>query len=276
MKSYSLTNKKQSQQDQDEQKSLSDSGALPDHIAIIMDGNGRWARRRGHMRARGHKAGVESVRDITETCAQLGVEYLTLYTFSTENWERPSSEVDALMKLLVSTLRKEAKKLNENDIQLESIGQTDRFPDVCCNELREAKELTKDNQRMQLCLALSYSGRWDITQATREIAEKVQEGSLDPEEIDESTISDHLSTRNKPDPDLIIRTGGEFRVSNYLLWQIAYSEWYITDELWPEFRRENLYEAIRWFQKRDRRFGKLSDQIEDDDSGESWVKKAFS
>lgn len=275
MDSYSLTNKNQSQQDRDSQKDLAESGNLPAHIAIIMDGNGRWARQRGHMRARGHKAGVESVRDITEACAQLGVQYLTLYTFSTENWDRPSSEVDALMKLLVSTLRKEAEKLNENDIQLESIGQTNRFPDVCCNELQEAKELTKNNERMQLCLALSYSGRWDITQATRKIAQKVKEGELDPAEINEDTITDHLSTKGKPDPDLIIRTGGEFRVSNYLLWQIAYAEWYITDVLWPEFRRENLYEAIRWFQQRDRRFGKLSDQM-DDESSESWLKKAFS
>ncbi len=275
MNSYSLTNNDQSREDRDKQQKLAETGKLPRHIAIIMDGNGRWARQRGHVRAKGHKVGVESVRDITEACAQMGVEYLTLYTFSTENWERPSREIDALMKLLVSTLRKEARKLNENDIQLESIGQTDRFPDVCCNELREAKELTKDNDRMQLCLALSYSGRWDITQAARQIAYEVKKGNLEPDEIDEKLISNYLSTAGKPDPDLIVRTGGEFRISNYLLWQIAYSEWYITETLWPDFRRDNLYEAIRWFQQRDRRFGKLSEQT-DDESDESWLKKAFS
>ncbi len=275
MKSYSLTNKDQSRADRDKQENLADTGDLPRHIAVIMDGNGRWARQRGDIRANGHKVGVESVRDITEACAQLGVEYLTLYTFSTENWERPTREVNALMKLLVSTLRKEAQKLNENDIQLESIGQTDRFPDVCRKELGEAKELTRDNERMQLCLALSYSGRWDITQATRRIAGDVQKGEVDPEDIDEAMLSRYLSTSGKPDPDLIIRTGGEYRISNYLLWQLAYSEWYITSTLWPDFRREELYEALRWFQQRDRRFGKLSEQT-GDKSEESWIKKAFS
>lgn len=275
MKSYSLTNKDQTSEDREKQVNLADAGDIPRHIAIIMDGNGRWARQRGDIRAKGHKVGVESVRDITEACAQLGVEYLTLYTFSTENWKRPTREVNALMKLLVSTLRKEAQKLNENDIQLESIGQTDRFPDVCCKELDEAKQLTRDNERMQLCLALSYSGRWDITQATRRIARDVQKGEVNPEEIDEAMLSNYLSTSDKPDPDLIIRTGGEYRISNYLLWQLAYSEWYITKTLWPDFRRNQLYEALRWFQQRDRRFGKLSEQT-GDKSDESWVKKAFS
>lgn len=237
---------------------LKESGEVPLHIAIIMDGNGRWAKNRGSIRLHGHKVGVDSVRDITESCAQLGVKYLTLYAFSTENWGRPSAEVRGLMKLLVSSLRKEAENLNRNDIRLSTIGQMDRFPQSCQDELKEAIELTKDNERLELCLALSYSGRWDITEAVKKIATHVKEGRLDPALINDQMIGDHLSTSDVPDPDLIIRTSGEYRISNFLLWQLAYSELYITEKFWPDFRREELYEAIRSYQQRDRRFGKIS------------------
>ena len=261
MKPIQLTNGKQSDQDKTKQAALTRSGEIPEHIAIIMDGNGRWAKRKGNLRIFGHKAGVDSVRDITEACAQLGVKNLTLYAFSTENWKRPATEVNALMKILVSSLRKEADNLNQNNIKLESIGQIDRLPKVCQRELREAKELTKTNTRMQLNLALSYSGRWDITEMVKSVAERVQNGSVDPSEIDEQFISNHLSTSNLPDPELMIRTSGELRISNFLLWQLAYSELYVTDYCWPEFRRDQLYEAIRSYQQRERRFGKTSEQV---------------
>ncbi len=226
-----------------------------------MDGNGRWAKTKGNIRIFGHKAGVDSVRDATEVCAQLGVKYLTLYAFSTENWRRPSAEVSALMNLLVQALRRETKKLNENDIRLNAIGQIERFPKQCQKQLAEALEITKDNNRMQLCLALSYSGRWDITQAVRKIADAVKSGDINPEDIDDNLINDHLVTADIPDPDLIIRTSGEFRISNFLLWQLAYSELYITNTFWPDFRRDELYKAIESYQKRERRFGKISEQV---------------
>lgn len=226
-----------------------------------MDGNGRWAKAKGRMRIFGHQAGVESVRDITEACAQLGVEYLTLYTFSTENWSRPGDEVSALMQILVQSLRKETRRLNENDVRLQAIGQIERFPEVCQNELREAIALTKDNKRLQLNLALSYSGRWDITQAVRKIAERARTGELEPADIDDAMITSELVTAGIPDPDLIIRTSGEMRISNFLLWQLAYSELYITEAFWPDFRRDELYKAIQSYQKRERRFGKVSEQI---------------
>lgn len=226
-----------------------------------MDGNGRWAKAKGRMRIFGHQAGVESVRDITEVCAQLGVEYLTLYTFSTENWSRPGDEVSALMQILVQSLRKETRRLNENDVRLQAIGQIERFPEVCQNELREAIALTKDNKRLQLNLALSYSGRWDITQAVRKIAERARTGELEPADIDDAMITSELVTAGIPDPDLIIRTSGEMRISNFLLWQLAYSELYITEAFWPDFRREELYKAIQSYQTRERRFGKVSEQI---------------
>lgn len=257
MKELSLTNKTQTEEDKKKQELLKQSGEIPLHIAIIMDGNGRWAKSKGSIRLHGHKVGVDSVRDITESCAQLGVKYLTLYAFSTENWGRPSTEVQGLMRLLVSSLRKEADNLNKNDIRLATIGQMDRFPKECQNELNEAIELTKDNTRLELCLALSYSGRWDITEAVKKIAHHVKDGRLDPDLINDQMISDHLSTANVPDPDLIIRTSGEYRISNFLLWQLAYSELYITETYWPDFRRDELYEAIRSFHQRDRRFGKL-------------------
>lgn len=273
MKEISLTNKAQGNADKKRQADLVGSGEVPNHIAIIMDGNGRWAKNRGNMRAFGHKAGVDSVRDITEACAQLGVKYLTLYAFSTENWGRPKREVNALMRLLVSSLRKEADNLNENNIKLATIGQLDRFPEICQQELIEAIDLTKDNDRLHLCLALSYSGRWDITEAFKKIARQVKEDGLDPEEIDDQLISAHLSTAEVPDPDLIIRTSGEYRISNFLLWQLAYSELYITETYWPDFRRNELYEAIRAYQKRDRRFGKLLNEKPQKKSADSYVQE---
>lgn len=260
MKPISLTNNEQNNSDKESQSTLIEQGAIPEHIAIIMDGNGRWAQSRGNIRSYGHKVGVDSVRDITEACAQIGVKYLTLYAFSTENWGRPKMEVSALMRLLANSLRKEAENLNENNIKLETIGQIDRFPNKCQRELREAIDLTKDNDRLQLCLALSYSGRWDITEAVKKLAQSVKEGKVDPEEIDDEMISAHLSTADIPDPELIIRTSGEYRISNFLLWQLAYSELYITETYWPDFRREELYKAIKSFQQRERRFGKLSEK----------------
>lgn len=212
---------------------------------------------KGNIRLFGHKAGVESVRDITESCAQLGVGYLTLYAFSTENWNRPPAEINGLMKLLVQTLRNEAERLNKNDIKLVTIGQTERLPKRCQRQLQEVIDLTADNGRMQLCLALSYSGRWDIKEAVKNIAEEVEKGHLKPDEIDDDLIGSFLSTATVPDPDLIIRTSGEFRISNFLLWQLAYSELYITETYWPDFRRDELYQAIFSFQKRDRRYGKV-------------------
>ncbi|MEX0721930.1 MAG: isoprenyl transferase [Balneolaceae bacterium] len=257
MKELTLTNKIQTDEDKQKQEIVKQSGEIPLHIAIIMDGNGRWAKSKGSIRLHGHKVGVDSVRDITESCAQLGVKYLTLYAFSTENWGRPSAEVRGLMRLLVSSLRKEAENLNKNNIRLATIGQMDRFPQDCQDELKEAIELTSGNDRLELCLALSYSGRWDITEAVKKIAGHVKEGRLDPDLINDQMISDHLSTADVPDPDLIIRTSGEYRISNFLLWQLAYSELYITETYWPDFRRDELYEAIRSFHQRDRRFGKI-------------------
>jgi undecaprenyl diphosphate synthase len=260
LKPISLTNNEQEDSDKESQRALVEQGEIPKHIAIIMDGNGRWAKSNGNLRTQGHKAGVDSVRDITEACAQIGVEYLTLYAFSTENWGRPKIEVNALMRLLANSLRKEAENLNENNIKLETIGQIDRFPKKCQRELSEAIDLTKENDRLHLCLALSYSGRWDITEAVKKLAQQVQNGDIDPDDIDDEMISGHLSTADIPDPELIIRTSGEYRLSNFLLWQLAYSELYITETYWPDFRRNELYKAIQSFQQRERRFGKLSEK----------------
>jgi len=259
LKKLTLTNTIQTQSDQDTQLELKKSGEIPEHIAIIMDGNGRWARKKGSIRLHGHKVGVDSVRDITESCAQLGVKYLTLYAFSTENWGRPSAEVSGLMRLLVSSLRKEADNLHENNIKLVTIGQTDRFPEDCKKQLKESIQLTENNDRLQLCLALSYSGRWDITEAVKKIATHVKEGRLDPTLINDQMIAENLSTAEVPDPDLIIRTSGEYRMSNFLLWQLAYSELYMTEQFWPDFRRDELYKAIDSYQSRDRRFGKVNE-----------------
>lgn len=252
-----ITDNKQSEEDKKLQEEVKASGSVPAHIAIIMDGNGRWAQKKGNIRLHGHKAGVKSVRDVTESCAQLGVKYLTLYAFSTENWNRPLAEINGLMKLLVQSLRDEADRLKRNDIKLVTIGQIERLPAKCQRQLREVKELTKNNKRMQLCLALSYSGRWDITEAVKQISKEVENGNINPDHIDDNLIGSYLSTAAIPDPDLIIRTSGEYRISNFLLWQLAYSELYITETYWPDFRRDELYQAIFSYHKRDRRYGKV-------------------
>lgn len=253
--------KKRSPADEKIQNELKSSGEIPVHIAVIMDGNGRWAKKRGLPRVAGHKMGVDSVRDTVEACAQLGVKYLTLYTFSTENWNRPKEEVSTLMRLLLRSLKDEADELHHNDIRLTTIGDISALPDEVQKQLDEAIEKTRNNKRMTLNLALSYSGRWELLEAFRNIALNVKNGSINPEDLNEHCIADFLTTRNMPDPDLLIRTSGEFRVSNFLLWQIAYTEFYISDVYWPEFRRKHLYEAIRVFQKRERRFGLVSEQI---------------
>lgn len=238
-----------------------DSKSLPSHIAIIMDGNGRWAKQKGAMRIFGHQSAVKSVREVTEACAELGVGYLTLYAFSTENWSRPKEEVNALMTLLISTIRGEVKTLNENKVRLLTIGNTKELPDKCQKELQEAMDITKDNTRLNLVLALSYSGRWEIVDAVKKIARDVQNNKILPDEITEKVFASYFQSYNIPDPELMIRTSGEMRISNFLLWQLAYSELYITNVLWPDFRKEHLYEALVDFQKRERRFGKTSDQV---------------
>jgi undecaprenyl diphosphate synthase len=234
---------------------------LPKHIAVIMDGNGRWAKKRGGLRIFGHQSAITAVRETVEAAAELGIEYLTLYAFSTENWSRPATEVSALMQLLVSTIRKETATLNKNNIRLQTIGNTASLPKACQKELLESIEMTKGNTRMTLVLALSYSGRWDITQAMQRIAQDVGHGNIAPEAIDETTVAQYLSTAGIPDPELLIRTSGEQRISNFLLWQLAYTELFITELLWPDFRKEHLYEAILAFQRRERRFGKTSEQL---------------
>jgi len=238
-----------------------DINKLPQHIAIIMDGNGRWAKKKGAMRIFGHQNAVKAVRDTTEACAELGVRYLTLYAFSTENWNRPETEVKALMSLLVTTINSEIKVLQQNNIRLQTIGNTKELPKNCQKELEEAIKLTSSNTGMTLILALSYSGRWEITNAVQSIAKDLSEGKIDADAISESLISRYLQTASVPDPELMIRTSGEMRISNFLLWQIAYSELYITEVLWPDFRKEHLWEALVNFQKRERRFGKISEQV---------------
>mgnify|MGYP003341341138 CR=1 FL=1 len=244
------------------QDELRASGPIPVHVAIIMDGNGRWAKRRGFPRIAGHNEGVESVRDSVEACGQLGVKHLTLYAFSTENWKRPQEEVSMLMRLLMRALRDETDRLHENNVRVDTIGEFSALPAEVQTELREAMAKTKENTGLQLHLALSYSGRWDITTAVRAIAADVQRGSLQPEAIDDALIGRYLATKDVPDPDLLIRTSGEFRISNFLLWQLAYSEIYISTSCWPDFRRRELYEAITDFQKRERRFGMVSEQVQ--------------
>jgi undecaprenyl diphosphate synthase len=234
---------------------------LPRHIAIIMDGNGRWAKEKGQDRLYGHYHGVESVREIVEGCAELGVGYLTLYAFSTENWDRPEDEVTGLMELLVDTIRKEVETLNKNNIRLYVIGDIKMLPDYARNELQEAMEQTAKNTGLSLIMALSYSSRWEIAEAIKHIAEDVKKGNLDPTFINQQTIQQYLCTSNFPDPELMIRTSGEYRISNFLLYQIAYTELYFTDVRWPDFRKEKLYEAILDFQGRERRFGKTSEQL---------------
>ena len=240
-------------------KSQLDLNHLPQHVAIIMDGNGRWAKERGEDRLYGHFHGVQSVRDIVEASAELGIRYLTLYAFSTENWDRPQAEVSGLMELLVNTIRKEVDQLKKNGIRLHVIGDLSMLPPSARQELREALELTAENDHLHLIMALSYSGRWDLTQAFRQLATKVQAGQLLPDSIDADCIADHLSTRQFPDPELMIRTSGEHRISNFLLWQLAYAEFHFTSVLWPDFRKEHFLAAIRDYQHRERRFGGLLD-----------------
>ena len=234
---------------------------LPRHIAIIMDGNGRWAKQQGEQRIFGHENGVKSVRDTVEAAAELGVKYLTLYAFSTENWNRPQEEVIALMQLLVHTISAETKTLNENKIRLQAIGDLKSLPDDCFQELQDAIEKTKHNTRTTLVLALSYSSRWEITNAIKQIAEQIENKKLTAAEISEDTISENLCTVGMPEPELMIRTSGEHRISNFLLWQLAYSELYFTEKLWPDFRKNDFYEAIVDYQNRERRFGKTSEQL---------------
>lgn len=253
--------KKKSASDEKLQQELKKSGEIPKHIAIIMDGNGRWAKKRELPRVAGHKRGVDTVRDIVEACAEIGVKYLTLYTFSTENWKRPKDEVSTLMRLLLNSLKDRVDELCENDIKLTTIGDTDALPYEVQKQLKADIERTKNNKKMVLNLALSYSGRWEILEAVKKISRAVEKGDIKADEINEQLFSKFLTTKDLPDPDLVIRTSGEFRVSNFLLWQIAYSEFVITDIYWPDFNRHHLYESIRAFQKRERRFGKVSEQI---------------
>jgi undecaprenyl diphosphate synthase len=234
---------------------------LPKHLAIIMDGNGRWAKQKGLLRAFGHEKGTKSVRTTVETCAKLGIENLTLYAFSTENWNRPKLEVDTLMKLLVNSLKKELTTLEKNNIRLNCIGNIDLLPAKAKEALLTVIENTKNNTRMTLTLALSYGSREELLNAVKIISEKVKNNIISIDTLDESIINEHLYTHNLPDVDLMIRTSGEHRISNFLLWQIAYAEFYFTDVLWPDFKEEDLYEAIISYQKRERRFGKTSEQI---------------
>ncbi|MBL3654904.1 isoprenyl transferase [Fulvivirga sediminis] len=231
---------------------------LPKHIAIIMDGNGRWAKNKGAARIFGHRNAITAVREATEGCAELGVEYLTLYAFSTENWGRPPEEVLGLMELLVATIKRELKTLLKNNVKLTTIGDTDALPKKCRKQLLEAIENTKDNTGLTLVLALSYSGRWEILRAVKRLASDVKDDKLNIEDINDENFGRYLSTANMPDPELLIRTSGEMRISNFLLWQLAYTEIYFTPKLWPDFRREDLHEAIISYQKRERRFGKIS------------------
>ncbi|MBX2931688.1 MAG: isoprenyl transferase [Chitinophagaceae bacterium] len=234
---------------------------LPKHIAIIMDGNGRWAEEKGEDRLFGHFHGVNSVRSIVEASAELGIQYLTLYAFSTENWDRPQQEVDGLMTLLVETIHKEIAELNEKNVKLHVIGDMTMLPDFAQAELKEAIALTSNNNGLNLIMALSYSSRWELINAVKNIGFDVKAGKINPENINQETFSQYLSTSNFPDPELMIRTSGEYRISNFLLYQLAYSELYFTNTCWPDFKKENLYEAIIDYQNRERRFGKTGKQI---------------
>ncbi|GAA4310627.1 isoprenyl transferase [Compostibacter hankyongensis] len=239
-----------------------DQQHLPAHVAIIMDGNGRWAKERGKDRLYGHHEGVQSVREVVEAAAELGVRYLTLYAFSTENWDRPTEEVNGIMELLVATIRREIETLQKNNIRLHVIGDEDMLPATCRQELREASALTAGNTGLNLIMALSYSSRWEITDAVKKIAAEAAAGRIRPAEISQELFRQYLCTRPFPDPELMIRTGGEHRISNFLLYQLAYAELYFTQARWPDFRKENFYEAILDYQTRERRFGKTSEQIQ--------------
>lgn len=238
-----------------------DPNNIPEHIAIIMDGNGRWAKKKGQPRIFGHKNALKAVREAVEGSAEIGVKYLTLYAFSTENWNRPKIEVIALMELLVSAINKEVKTLNKNDIKLATIGDTSALPIKCQKELMKAIDATKNNKRMTLILALSYSSKWEILTAVKQIANDAKNSTLDPDAIDDQLFKSYLNTKNFPDPELLIRTSGEYRISNFLMYQLAYAELYFTDTLWPDFGKENLKQAIYDYQNRERRFGKTSEQL---------------
>lgn len=242
-------------------KELINPEKLPKHIAIIMDGNGRWAKKRGAARIFGHQNAIQAVRDAAEGCAELGVDYLTLYAFSTENWGRPQDEVNGLMSLLISTIKNELPTLQKNNIRLKSIGDTDSLPAEARKNLAGAKKATQFNDGLTLLLALNYSGRWELTEAIKNIASDVEQKNISRFDISEQLIEAYLDTRGIPDPELLIRTSGEMRISNFLLWQIAYTELYIPEVLWPDFRREHLYQAILEYQRRERRFGKISEQV---------------
>lgn len=238
-----------------------DKAKVPQHIAIIMDGNGRWAKQQGENRIFGHHEGVNSVRDVVEVAGEIGVKYMTLYAFSTENWNRPKEEVDALMELLVATISMETPRLNKNNVKLQAIGNLDSLPPACYQELQEAIQTTSQNTGLTLILALSYSSKWEIVQAIQKIANDVEKGTLSSNQISETHLEKYLCTSAYPNPELMIRTSGEHRISNFLLWQLAYAEFYFTDKLWPDFRKEDLLEAVINYQNRERRFGKTSEQI---------------
>ncbi len=238
-----------------------DKNRLPRHVAIIMDGNGRWAKAKGKDRSFGHQEGVVSVRKIMDAVTQLGLKYLTLYTFSTENWNRPEEEVQALMSLLVSAIHRETPDMMKKNVRLTAIGDLSRLREDAYNTLQECIDTTSANTGTTLVLALSYSSRWEITRTARQLAQEVLEQKINPNDITEAMVSDHLTTKNIPDPDLLIRTGGEKRISNFLLWQLSYAEFFFTDVFWPDFREEELYEAILYYQQRERRFGKTSEQL---------------
>lgn len=242
-------------------KEILDLTNIPKHIAIIMDGNGRWAKKKGAMRIFGHRNAIQAVKDAIEGADKIGVKYLTLFSFSTENWSRPQDEVKALMELLVKTIIDEISLMMNNNIRLDAIGDLESLPSSAYEKLMEAKKVTSANTGLTVILALSYSGQWELAKATQRIAQKVSEGKLKPEEITQQVMADHLDTAGIPDPELMIRTSGEYRISNFLLWQLAYTELYFTPVLWPDFRREHLYAAVEDYQKRERRFGKTGEQV---------------
>ncbi|MCX7985380.1 MAG: isoprenyl transferase [Bacteroidales bacterium] len=238
-----------------------DRNKLPQHVAVIMDGNGRWAKKKGNQRIFGHQNGVKAVRETVEAAAELGIKFLTLYAFSTENWKRPQNEVNALMHLLISTLNSEVKTLQENNVRLLAIGDLESLPANVHHQLRNTIDLTSTNSGLSLVLALSYSGRWELVHAVKNIIQDANEGKITPDKLNENTLYQYMQSSFMPYPELLIRTSGEYRISNFLLWQIAYTELYFTPILWPDFRKENFFEAILDFQKRERRFGKTSDQL---------------
>ncbi len=260
-------------EDRRKQENVKAGGEIPRHIAIIMDGNGRWAKKRGLPRIAGHKEGVESVRDTVEACGQLGVQYLTLYAFSTENWKRPKEEVSLLMRLLLNALKDETDRLHTNNVRIQSIGDIAALPAEVQNELLESIQKTRNNTGLTLILALSYSGRWELTQAIRRIVHDAVAGGLAESAIDDRLIAGYLATAGVPDPDLLIRTSGELRISNFLLWQLAYTEIHITRKFWPGFRRDDLYAAIHEYQRRERRFGMVSEQLSSPQNSDTYLKR---